>query len=414
MKRTLALILGILMLLAAAPLSVLAEDTTITVWMGSWWEEQAPKVMEAFNNDPANAGYKLVIETFPNNAYVEKIIAAVLGGSAPDVADVDVTFLGALMRRDLLVEFTADELKDQNIEDFNAGAWNAGVFGGKVYAIPNRGGMGEATVYNKALFDKAGVPYPEDTWTLADYMDICGKLLAGGNGEFYPTGVAVSTTDPANFESSFSFILLGHGANWVNEEQTAVTMDTPEAIAAIQYFLDLFTNKYVPEGCINYTIANDVLPLFTEGKVAMMNYSDAWVKAVKDSGMDYGVTTTPSQRSRTGGWTFVVPVSAPNPDASKKFILWFTQPDKLGELMIRTPARASTNRDYEPWNSDDYKYFALQAATAKAPPSLPEWTELRLIIIEEMQKAIMGQQTAEEAGAAMTKRGNELIAESAN
>lgn len=412
MKKTLSLLLALLLVAAMIPAAV-ADDKPITVWFGSWWADAVPSVVEAFEADPANAGYDLNIETFPNNAYVEKIIAAVLGGTAPDVAAVDVTFLGALMRRDLLVEFTPEDLADVDVEDFKPGVWNAGVADGKVYAIPYRGGAGEAFVINKTLFEKAGVELPAEDWTMEDFLAICENLKNGANGEFYPVAVAGSTVDPANFESSFTWMLYANGGSWVNEDQTAVTMDSEGSIAAIQMWMDLFEKGYVPEGCINYTTSNDVLPLFTESKIAMMNYSDAWVTAVKESGVDYAVYQTPSGFGRTGGWTFTVPVSTENEEGAKHFVKWFTQADVLGKIAIRTPSRISTTNDYAPWNGEDYAVMNAAAAKAKTPPTLPEFTELRLIIITEMQKAVMGQQTAAETAAHIVEQGNALIAEAA-
>lgn len=79
--------------------------------------------------------------------------------------------------------------------------------------------------------------------------------------------------------------------------------------------------------------------------------------------------------------------------------------------MIRMPSRISSTENYAPWNSEDYAVLNEAAALAKAPPTLPEFTELRLIIITEMQKAVMGEQTAEEAAANIVEQGNALIAE---
>ncbi len=410
MKKTLCTLMTVLLVIALLP-SAFAEDKTITVWMGSWWADDVARVEEAFAADPANEGYDLVIETFPNNSYVEKIIAAVLGGTAPDVAAIDVTFLGALMRRDLLIEFTEEDLAEMDVEDFKPGIWNSCLYDGKAYAIPYRGGIGEAFVLNKALFEQAGVPLPEEDWTLEDFLEICEALKAGANGEFYPYAVAGSTVDPANFESSFTWLLYANGGSWVNEEQTEVTMDSEGSVAAIQMWMDLFENGYVPEGCINYTISNDVLPMFTEGKIAMMNYSDAYVDAIKESDIDYVVYKTPSGFGRTGGWLFTIPISTENEAGAKQFVKWFTESDNLGELMIRMPSRISSTENYAPWNSEDYAVLNEAAALAKAPPTLPEFTELRLIIITEMQKAVMGEQTAEEAAANIVEQGNALIAE---
>lgn len=413
MKRTLALLLVSALLIAVLPLTALAEDTAITVWMGSWWEDTVPKIVEKFEADPANAGYKLVIETFPNNAYVEKIISAILGGTAPDVVDVDWTFLGALVSRNLLTEFTPDDLKDVDLNDFFPAAISSATFGGKMYALANRGGTGAGIAYNKAIFDKAGIPYPTDDWTLDDYYETLTKLKAASNGEYYPTAIAAATSDPANFTTTYEFMLWSKGGDYFSADGTAVTMDTPEAIASIEFLKKIYDEGLVPEGCINYTIPVDIVPLFTEGKIAMMDYGDSWIPTLKESKIDYGTVLRPDKGCGTGGWMFAVPVTAPNPDASKKFVKWFTQADVLGDLMIRTPARISTNQNYAPWNGEDYATLVKAGEFAHNPVLIPQWSEIRLIMIREVQKVLMGEQTAEQAGKAITEQGNALLKEGA-
>ena len=408
MKRIISLVLCLAMLLAL-PLAAHAE-TNITVWMGSWWEEAAPKVEERFNADPANEGYTLTIETFPINGYLDKVIAATLGGTPPDVADVDVTFMGALVRRDLILELSAEDIADVDVADFVQGVWNAGVFGERLFAIPNRSSTG-AFIYNKTIFDNAGIPYPTNEWEVKDAYEMMLKLRDASNGEYYPTVVATSPSDPSNFTTCFDYMLWGLGGDYLNDDSTAVTMDTPEAIEAIQFYVDLFNEKLVPEGAINYTLTNDAVPLFCEGKVAMMNNTSSWTTAFNESGVDYGVVLTPGRSNGSGGWTYVIPATAPNPDASLKFMKWFTQTDVLGEMMIRTPSRISSNLNYAPWNEPVNDIYNEAGLHSHRSPVIPEWAEIRIVIINEVQKAIMGQQTAEQAGKNITEQGNALIAE---
>ena len=104
-----------------------------------------------------------------------------------------------------------------------------------------------------------------------------------------------------------------------------MTFNTPEAVKAIQEYLDLFTNKYVPEGAINYTLTNDAVPLFCEGKIAMMPNTSSWTTTFAESGVNYGVCLTPDKNNGAGGYTFVVPVTAATPEGGKKFVKWFTR-----------------------------------------------------------------------------------------
>lgn len=410
MKRLMALFLSAMLVLSLVPAVTLAEDQTVTLWMCSWWEDAVPKVIERFESDPANEGYTLKVETFPINGYLDKITAAILGGTAPDVIDVDVTFLGNLVRRNLLTPFTEEDLADVDVSDFVAGVWDAGVFNGTVYAMPNRSSTG-AFIYNKTIFDKAGVPYPTNDWEVADFLDICAKLTEASNNEYYAYCVAMALSDPSNFNTAFDFLLWGNGADYFNDDYTAVTLDNPEAITAIQQYIDLFTNGYVPEGAINYTLTNDAVPLFCQGQLAMMPNTSSWTTTFQESGVDYGVCLAPGRSNGSGGYTFVIPATAQNPDGGKKFVKWFTQADVLGELMIRTPSRISTNLNYAPWNDEENAIFTAAGEFSRPTPSIPEWAEIRLIMVQEMQKAVMGQQSAEETAKAVTAQGNALLAE---
>ena len=410
MKRSLACILCLVLLVALFPSAALGEEK-ITVWMCSWWEDAVPKIIETFEADPANEGYSLTIETFPINGYLDKITAAVLGGTAPDVVDVDVTMIGSLVRHGLLEPFTEADLEGIDVSDFVSGAWTASAFGGQQYGLPNRSSSG-AFMYNKAIFDAAGVAYPQDGWVLSDMLAKCEELKGAITEEgVYPFVCAVSPSDPSNFTTSFDTFVWGCGGDYMTPNQDALAMDTPEGIAAIEAFVDLFNKGYVPEGAINYTLTNDAVPLFCQGKVAMMPYTSSWTTIIKESGIDYDVCLAPGGASGAGGYSFLIPVTAKNIDGGKKFSKWFTQADVLGELMIRTPSRISTNKNYAPWNDADNEIFIRSSAYTRSLPGIPEWADFRLIMIEEMQKAIMGLQDAETTGKTMAERCNALLAE---
>ena len=49
---------------------------------------------------------------------------------------------------------------------------------GKIYGIPFRKDN-NLIYYNKDLFDKAGVPYPEDGMTMAEYHELAARMTSG-------------------------------------------------------------------------------------------------------------------------------------------------------------------------------------------------------------------------------------------
>jgi multiple sugar transport system substrate-binding protein len=92
--------------------------------------------------------------------------------------------------------------------------------------------------YNTALFDAAGLNYPQDSWTFDDFIATATALTqdTDGDGEAdqWGFGTEVETIRLAPF-------LWGSGGDFIDdpENPTRVTLDEPAAQAAIQWFTGL-------------------------------------------------------------------------------------------------------------------------------------------------------------------------------
>jgi len=107
------------------------------------------------------------------------------------------------------------------------------MYDGKYYAVP-RDATGYVFAYNKDLFDKAGVEYPQPGWTVEDFRE---KAIAVANPDQGVYGT--SAIDSGWFQwHPFSFNL---GVDFVSEDGRTVAglMDTPEAFSAMHFILDL-------------------------------------------------------------------------------------------------------------------------------------------------------------------------------
>lgn len=88
-------------------------------------------------------------------------------------------------------------------------------------------------IYNKNIFDQAGVPYPPQDLTWEEYLDIARKLTMVGPESDVPTvfGSAGAIVDVIIFE---------HGAEFLNAHGTRCTMDSPEFVDAMVFYHALF------------------------------------------------------------------------------------------------------------------------------------------------------------------------------
>ena len=118
--------------------------------------------------------------------------------------------------------------KSLNVFRFDTAAHQVGQ--GDLYGLPKDLGPW-AMVYNKTLFEAKGValPDPEKPMTWSEFVEVC-KQLTDGTGVNKVFGTANYTLEAA---------VWSNGADFLNEDHTQVTVDTPEFAEAMQWVADL-------------------------------------------------------------------------------------------------------------------------------------------------------------------------------
>ena len=156
-----------------------ADANSISVWMFPQGDDEvAIRAMEAAFEE-ANAGMDVEIVVYPEDEYVTKVNTALVAGNPPDVAIIESD---DWMKAGYAVELT-DKLDEWGIsvDDFNPGGMSRGALendpANGIYGVGTFLG-GNVLVYNKAIFDAAGVPHPspDESMTFQEYADICRQL----------------------------------------------------------------------------------------------------------------------------------------------------------------------------------------------------------------------------------------------
>lgn len=380
----------------------------ITVWLGSWWEGEAERLTKEFAEE--NPGYSVKIELMPVNNYVENAATSILGGNSPDALALDTLMIPTLVSQNLLSPL--DELMTRNSftkELYSPSVFDSGVTDGVTYAIPYRTaacGM----YYNKTMFEKAGVEYPTDRMEFDKFLETCKKLTV--QGQQYGFGIAASKSDPANVMTSFSPVLWGFGGDFLNADLSKCALDTPESIAGIKYWVELYTkDKVVPEGCINYAITKDLFPLAMNQQIAMIPMSDSNIVKIdqyaKENSFEWGVCLLPGY-ARAAGWSWTIPVSSKNPEGAEVWIKWFNKPEVLSKQNAVLPGVLAAQKMGK-WADPIYDIFFQADNFAKPCPNTPKWTEIQTIVTQELQNALQQVSTPEEAAKAMCDQINPLL-----
>lgn len=154
----------------------------------SWWgnadrAELMKRAIAVFESK--NPDIKVTPSFQEYEAYWQKMAAETAGGNAPDVLQMDFSYLREYADRGVLYD-----LKEQSdslrLDDLLPGFQGAGEVDDKLYGVPV-GGNTWSMFYDPALFAKAGVPEPKVGWTWADYRAAMKTITAktgvygGGN-----------------------------------------------------------------------------------------------------------------------------------------------------------------------------------------------------------------------------------------
>ena len=166
---------------------------------------------------------------------MEKLLVQCATGTGPDIIDTwDVSQMSAFVRAGVLLDLTpyAAQMGFAPENTYPA-VRDALMVEGRQYRFPGNVAV-NAIVYNKAIFDDHGVPYPDPDWTYDEFIET-GKLFASP-GKSGKTHLAIATYDSQGF---YRDLLWGHGGTHYRDRGLASNLDSPEAIAAMQLYHDM-------------------------------------------------------------------------------------------------------------------------------------------------------------------------------
>ena len=186
-----------------APPATPARRSTIkySIWGDPQEIASQKAIADAFH--AANPNITVDVDVSDWDAYWDKLQTGLAGGAAPgrvrDGRPAVPRLPGARRAaRPQAATSTSDgydltQLADQGVADFTTAD-------GGQYGLP-RDLNTIVLYYNKAMFDAAGIPYPDDTWDWAKLVEVAKQLTKddNGDGKADQWGFYTETTDMENF-----------------------------------------------------------------------------------------------------------------------------------------------------------------------------------------------------------------------
>jgi multiple sugar transport system substrate-binding protein len=305
----------------ASPGDSAPSGETVTINYYDWTDEQ-PYMTQIVNDFEAKyPNIKVNDNYIPSSDYVQKILVNLsTGGDDMDVfATQSTSNLAEYISKQVLAPLD-DVAASESLAGI-ADAVNQLKNSGHIYGLPYRTSKW-VLYYNKDLFDKAGVPYPDGSWTWDQYEQ-AAKKLTGGSGQSKVYG---SLSFQAN--STWWRVLANiEGANNPLDPD-----QLPKFKQALQYYYDLTykDGAQQPFGELVGNAGGDFTGRFLQGSAAMMWNGDWEVQMLNDAiankgvSLNYDVAPLPhwegSQPATTGSFAVVmVYKNSKHMDAAKKF-----------------------------------------------------------------------------------------------
>jgi multiple sugar transport system substrate-binding protein len=193
--------------------------------------------------------------------------------------------------------------------------------------------------------------------------------------------------------------------------------NSPEGVAALQWFVDLYNAKAVPQGVLNY-LWGDTGMGFASGTIALNLDWAGWAgyfnnpeqsKVAGDLGIIRGPKGPGGKRTGWSGWhTFSVTQQSKNKEAATSLVHFLTNYEsqmheaRTGLLPSRTQVWDDVVTELQ-GKGDTFlaDVFTLWKQTmledAYTPPLIPEWVPFTNILFPELQAAIVGDKTSQQA-----------------
>lgn len=365
----------------------------LQVWIGGAEGEKLPAFLADF--EATNPELDVQVTQIPSDQFDTKLLTAIAAGTVPDLVRLYSQSQSALMASGAFAEVPGG-LVDP--EAFFTNTYNTNVKNGVAYGVP---WDAYATIfqYRKDLAEKAGVEAPK-TWE--ELKTFAAAMKA--QGVEWPISLDVGY-DIYNAQGLNEFVHQ-NGGSFINADNTAWTINTPENVAALEYWGSLISEGFASPDGPKFL---DTVPWFTSGQIAAKDngpWLEQWL--VQANGADWVKTHLATAQvpagpagsfSALGSGSLAVLKDAKNADAAWKLVRYLTQPETqiawykaFGSLPAVKAAWDDPAISSNPLLDAERK--ALQ--TAADIPQVSTWPQVGTYLGQQMELVARGQASAQD------------------
>lgn len=391
------------------------SDSSIEFWTMQL-QPQFTSYFNALNQrfESENPDNKIQWVDVPWNAMESKILTAVSAQNAPDVVNLNPDFASQLASRNAWLNLD-DKISPEVKSEYLSKIWDANkielcqaenqcettTFGIPWYLTTT------VTVYNKDLLAKAGITNPPQTY--AD-LAIVAEKVKNTTGK-YAFFIPLVTTDSNEILQS----LVKMGVTLLDNQGKA-GFNTPEGIKAFSYWVDLYQKGLLPLEVMTQGHRH-AIELYQAGELGLVGTGAEFLKTIANNAPTiYEVSavapqiTGDTQKKNVSVMNLVIPKDSKNSEKALNYALFVTNGENQLKFAQEANVLPSHNSSIEQYISnlenDTNKDIVTEARRISAVqlkdaevliPPVKNINELKKIIHENLQSAMLKEKTVEQA-----------------
>jgi putative chitobiose transport system substrate-binding protein len=374
-----------------------------------WTMQLQPQFTDYFNQliadfEQQNPDVKVRWVDVPWGDMQSKILTSVTAGTAPDVVNLNPDFAAQLAGRDAWL-ILDDQVTPEEREQYLPKIWQANALDGKTFGIPWYLTT-NVTIYNTDVLQQAGIDQPPATYAELAAVAQQVKETTGKYAYF----ITFVPEDSAEVLQS----LVQMGVELLDENGNAA-FNSPAGKAAFQFWTDLYQQDLLPREVVTQGHRRGI-ELYQAGETALLSSGPQFLQTIETNAPAIAQvsTTAPQLTGDTGKksvavMNLVIPSTTEQPEAAVKFALFVTNNDnqlafaKAANVLPSTVAALAdsyfTELGSEATAIDQARTISagqMQDAEVLLPP-IAEIKDLQAIVYDNLQAAMLGDKTVDEA-----------------
>jgi multiple sugar transport system substrate-binding protein len=375
----------------SAPVAGGGTELVLFTWTARDEEQVNLELIKQFEAANPGVTVRLQNETGGSQTAMQKLQTMLSAQQGPDVISIHGAFFIPLAAKGALLDlgqFTSDA--EFKVADFSSDMVDLCKYEGKLYSLPRYTSV-YSMFYNKTLFDEAKVAYPgkEGAWDWAAFRKTAKALTkdSDGDGKVDQWGCVLDFWGARIYPW-----LWQNDASLMNEDRSRCVLDSPEAIAALQYLYDLRFKDKVAAAASN-SDHNAALTAFAAGHVGMYMTGPWDIQTLKQSAnLQWDVAPLPQgkqQATMLGTENYGLWAGTKHPQEAWKLFKFLMSPEvqaQVAEKLEKMPSRTSVLQGAYSQGQPGFnrKVFVDAVAYGRQPENIPEWSQVKDLIQNQL------------------------------